>query len=78
MADDQQTADTIEEQPYKPSSPSSKLDFDGFWEYDDAPQSADNADIKDQDLNLQILPANSPAAAVQDQLYLLSPPPQYP
>ncbi len=48
MSDDQQTADPIEEMPYKPSSPSSKLNFDGFWEYDDAPQSADHAEVKDQ------------------------------
>ncbi|MDZ7680452.1 MAG: aldehyde dehydrogenase family protein [Fodinibius sp.] len=48
MADDQKTAEPTEEQPFKPSSPSSKLNFDGFWEYDDAPQSADNADFKEQ------------------------------
>ena len=48
MSDDQQTADKIEEKPYKPSSPSSKLNFDGFWEYDDAPQDIDHAEVKDQ------------------------------
>ena len=48
MADDQQTADSIEEKPFKPSSPSSKLNFDGFWEYDDAPQSTDSVEIEEQ------------------------------
>ncbi len=48
MADDQQTADAIEEKPYKPSSPSSKLEFDGFWDYDEAPQSTDHVEIKEQ------------------------------
>lgn len=48
MADDQQTAESIEEKPFKPSSPSSKLNFDGFWEYDEAPQSIDSLEIKDQ------------------------------
>ncbi|NGP89039.1 aldehyde dehydrogenase family protein [Fodinibius halophilus] len=48
MSDDQQTADTIEEKPYKPSSPSSKLNFDGVWEYDDAPQSTEHAEVKEQ------------------------------
>lgn len=49
MADDQQpTADTIKDQPYKPSSPNSKLNFDGFWEYDDAPQSTDHVEVKEQ------------------------------
>lgn len=47
MADDT-TADPVEEESYKPSSPSSKLNFDGFWEYDDAPQSTDSVDIKEQ------------------------------
>jgi aldehyde dehydrogenase (NAD+) len=48
MGDDQQTPNTIEEKPFKPSSPNSKLNFEGFWEYDDAPQDVDNADVKDQ------------------------------
>ncbi len=48
MADDQQTAEPVEEKPFKPSSPSSKLNFDGFWEYNDAPQSTDSIEIKDQ------------------------------
>jgi len=48
MSDDQQTAEPIEEKPYKPSSPSSKLNFDGFWEYDDAPQGTEHAEVKDQ------------------------------
>lgn len=48
MADDQQTVDPVEDKPYKPSSPSSKLNFDGLWEYADAPQSTDHAEIKEQ------------------------------
>ena len=48
MGDDQQTPNTIEEKSFKPSSPNSKLNFEGFWEYDDAPQDIDNADVKDQ------------------------------
>src|SRR5699024_8742295 len=32
----------------KPSSPSSKLNFNGPWEYDEAPQSSDNAKIKNE------------------------------
>ncbi|MDZ7714835.1 MAG: aldehyde dehydrogenase family protein [Balneolaceae bacterium] len=38
----------IEEAPFKPSSPTSKLDFRSLWEYDDAPQSADHVEIKDK------------------------------
>ena len=48
MADDQQTADSVDEKPYKPSSPSSKLNFDGFWEYDEAPQSTESVEVRDQ------------------------------
>lgn len=32
----------------KPTSPSSKLDFDSLWEYDDAPQSTDSVRVDDQ------------------------------
>lgn len=49
MADEKQTADTeTVEKDFKPTSPSSKLDFNGFWEYDDAPQSTDSVEIKEQ------------------------------
>ena len=48
MADEQQAAQQIEKEPFKPASPSSKLDFDGPWEYDDAPQSSDHVQIADQ------------------------------
>lgn len=50
MSDTQRTADqeTVEEKPYKPTSPSSKLNFDGLWEYNDAPQSAEFTDYKNQ------------------------------
>ncbi len=37
-----------EEVLYKPSSPNSKLDFNGFWEYDEAPQSTNFVELKDQ------------------------------
>lgn len=47
MADNEQSIPT-KEKPYKPSSPSSKLDFDGFWEYADAPQSANFVELDDQ------------------------------
>ena len=48
MADEQQAAQQVEKEPFKPASPSSKLDFDGPWEYDDAPQSSDHVQIDDQ------------------------------
>ena len=48
MADEQQTAQQIEKDTFKPVSPSSKLDFDGPWEYDDAPQSSDHVQIDEQ------------------------------
>lgn len=47
MADKEQTTD-LHEKPFKPSSPSSKLDLNGFWEYADAPQSADFIELADQ------------------------------
>lgn len=47
MSDKSQSTD-LQEKPYKPSSPASKLDFNAFWEYDDAPQSADSIQLKDQ------------------------------
>ncbi|MBN2732665.1 MAG: aldehyde dehydrogenase family protein [Balneolaceae bacterium] len=47
MADKEQTTD-LQEKPFKPSSPSSKLDLNGFWEYADAPQSADFIELADQ------------------------------
>lgn len=37
-----------QEYSFKPTSPSSKLDLNGFWEYADAPQSADFIDLADQ------------------------------
>lgn len=39
---------TEETVPYKPSSPTSKLNFDSGWEYTKAPQSADFIELKDQ------------------------------
>jgi len=48
MADEKQTAGSTEEKPYKPSSPSSKLNFDGFWKYDQAPESTDHVEIEEQ------------------------------
>ena len=47
MADKEQST-KVQEKPYKPSSPSSKLDFDGFWEYDEAPQSSEFVELNDQ------------------------------
>ena len=46
MSEEQNTE--LQETPYKPSSPSSKLDFDAAWEYSDAPESADHAQISDR------------------------------
>lgn len=46
MSEEQNTE--IQEQPYKPSSPTSKLDFETPWDYSEAPESADHADIKDR------------------------------
>ncbi|MDZ7693951.1 MAG: aldehyde dehydrogenase family protein [Balneolaceae bacterium] len=48
MAEDQQATDTKEEQSYKPSSPTSKLNFGSKWEYADAPESAEHVEIKEQ------------------------------
>ncbi|WP_372635819.1 aldehyde dehydrogenase family protein [Fodinibius sp.] len=50
MADEQQTVDEAKqkEEPYKPSAPTSKLNFDGPWKYDEAPQSTGAVEIKDQ------------------------------
>ncbi len=48
MADEKQAVDPVEDKPFKPSSPSSKLNFDGFWEYDNAPQSTEHVEIKEQ------------------------------
>ncbi len=48
MSEDSKQAEAVEEKPYKPTSPSTKLNFDGFWDYDDAPQSADHVEYKDQ------------------------------
>ena len=44
---DKPAADT-KKQVYKPSSPTSKLDFDSVWQYAEAPQSADSIELKDQ------------------------------
>ena len=38
----------VQDQPYKPTSPSSKLDFDTTWEYSDAPESTDHISIEDR------------------------------
>lgn len=50
MADEQQTADDVEqnEETYKPAAPTSKLNFDGPWKYDKAPQSTGHVEIKEQ------------------------------
>lgn len=37
-----------QETKYKPTSPNSKLDFKSLWEYDPAPESAANLEIKDK------------------------------
>ena len=37
-----------EEKNYKPTSPNSKLDFASLWEYDSAPESSANLEIKDK------------------------------
>lgn len=34
--------------PFKASSPGSKLDFKGVWEYDDAPENTDHIELKEQ------------------------------
>lgn len=44
MADQQNTG--IQEKSYKPTSPSSKLDFESVWKYSDAPESTDHVEIK--------------------------------
>lgn len=46
MSDEKNTE--VQEQPFKPTSPSSKLDFNSMWEYSDAPQDTDHAEIKDR------------------------------
>lgn len=48
MAEEQETAEQVEEKSFKPSSPTSKLNFKDVWTYDDAPQSTDHAKIDDQ------------------------------
>lgn len=48
MADEKNVQVEEDEKPYKPSSPTSKLNFDGFWEYDEAPESTDHVEIKEQ------------------------------
>jgi aldehyde dehydrogenase (NAD+) len=37
-----------QEAAYKPTSPTSKLDFDSVWQYAEAPQSTDSIELKDQ------------------------------
>lgn len=39
---------TTKEKSYKPTSPNSKLDFASLWEYDPAPESSANLEIKDK------------------------------
>jgi aldehyde dehydrogenase (NAD+) len=46
MANEKST--DIQDNPFKPTSPSSKLQFNGFWEYDDAPQSTDSIELKEK------------------------------
>ncbi len=46
MAQKQNTE--IEEKPYKPSSPGSKLDFGTSWEYSDAPQGTEHVQIDER------------------------------
>jgi len=49
MADDPQTTDLKEqEKPYKPTSPTSKLNFETSWQYADAPQDADHIHLEDR------------------------------
>jgi aldehyde dehydrogenase (NAD+) len=48
MAEEQTTAEQVEEESFKPSSPTSKLNFKDGWTYDDAPQSIDHVKIDDQ------------------------------
>lgn len=46
MAEEKNTE--IQEQPYKPSSPSSKLDFESGWTYAEAPQDSDHVEIRNR------------------------------
>lgn len=46
MSQDQKAG--TQEKPFKPTSPSSKLDFSSLWEYADAPQSADFIELDDR------------------------------
>ncbi|MDR8392379.1 aldehyde dehydrogenase family protein [Aliifodinibius sp. S!AR15-10] len=48
MAEDQQATDTKNDQPYKPSSPSSKLDFGSKWSYDKAPESTEHVEVDER------------------------------
>jgi aldehyde dehydrogenase (NAD+) len=47
MADKQHNTD-LQEKPFKPTSPTPRLQFNGFWEYDDAPQSTDSIELKEK------------------------------
>lgn len=48
MAEEQETAEQIKEEAFKPSSPTSKLNFKDVWTYEDAPQSTEHAKIDEQ------------------------------
>src|SRR5699024_12602694 len=45
---EQPATDQTEVTAFRPSSPSSKLNFDGPWQYDVAPQSSESIEIRDQ------------------------------
>jgi aldehyde dehydrogenase (NAD+) len=47
MAKKQESTDT-KGKPFKPTSPTPRLQFNGFWEYDDAPQSTDSIELKEK------------------------------
>ena len=46
MSEDKPTE--VTEKEFQPSSPNSMLNFDGLWEYDDAPESTGHIDVMDQ------------------------------
>lgn len=48
MAEQETKESPEQDTQYKPTSPTSKLDFASVWEYDDAPQSAEHVEISDK------------------------------
>lgn len=49
MAEQEKPTDSLEREPgFKPSSPSSKLDFDTGWQYDEAPESTDHVALRER------------------------------